>query len=123
MGNNPAPSRREFLAATAAAAVAARGLAAPSTAAVTPKRYAIVGTGVRGCGMWGRDVVQKWPDAVEFVGLCDINHKRVEIAKQFIGVDCPTFTNFGEMCDKTKPEMLAITTVDATHTGYILEGL
>src|SRR5207244_1224424 len=105
MGNNTGPSRREFLAATAAAAaVSARALSAPATTKLAPRRYAIVGTGVRGCGMWGRDIVQNYHDAVEFVGLCDINHKRVEIARKFMGVDCPTFTNFAEMCDKTKPE-------------------
>jgi predicted dehydrogenase len=40
-----------------------------------------------------------------------------------IGVDCPTFTNFDEMCDKTKPELVMVTTVDGFHSQYIVKGL
>ena len=50
--------------------------------------------------------MQRYPDLIEFVGLCDINPKRVEIAKGMLKVDCPTFTDFSKMCDETKPEIL-----------------
>ncbi|MDQ3797821.1 MAG: Gfo/Idh/MocA family oxidoreductase [Acidobacteriota bacterium] len=83
------------------------------------RRYAIVGTGHRATGMWGRDLAQKYADEVEFVGLCDKNYKRVEAGRQLIGVDCPTFTNFDEMLVKAKPEMLMVTTVDSTHHEFI----
>lgn len=46
------------------------------------KRYAIVGTGHRGTGMWGKDVLKDYADYVEFVGLCDTNKGRVETAKK-----------------------------------------
>jgi hypothetical protein len=36
--------------------------------------------------MWGRPIAQEYSDIVGFVGLCDINPKRVEAAKQLIGV-------------------------------------
>jgi predicted dehydrogenase len=36
---------------------------------------------------------------------------------------CPTFTNFEEMMVKTKPDMLIVTTVDATHHEFIIKGL
>ena len=41
------------------------------------RRYAIVGTGVRGIGMWGRPLVERYSDVLEFVGLCDVNPLRV----------------------------------------------
>ena len=60
---------------------------------------------------------------VEFVGLCDINPKRAELAKQALGVSCPTFDNFEKMCDAVKPELLTVTTVDRFHAEYIVKAL
>ena len=73
--------------------------------------------------MWGRPLVSKYGDVLEFVGLCDVNPLRVEVAKKSIGVDCPTFTSLDEMLDKAKPELLMVTTVDATHEGCIVKAL
>ena len=65
--------------------------------------------------MWGRPLVERYADVLEFVGLCDVNPLRVEAAKKQIGVSCPTFTSLDEMLDQAKPELLMVTTVDATH--------
>jgi predicted dehydrogenase len=73
--------------------------------------------------MWGRPIALEYADVVEFVGLCDINSKRVEISKEMMGVNCATFTNFDEMCDKVRPETLMVTTVDAFHSEYIVKAL
>ena len=62
-------------------------------------------------------------DLLEFVGLCDINPKRVAVAKKMLGVDCPTFTDFDQMCDQAKPDLLMVTTVDGFHSSYIARGL
>lgn len=118
--------RRDFVKAGATAAVAAM-LSGSSLARVTPvaarRRYAIIGTGHRATGMWGKDLAEKWSDVVEFVGLCDINPKRVEAGRKLIGVDCPTFTDLDAMCAKTKPEVLMVTTVDSTHVEFITRAL
>jgi len=45
-----------------------------------------------------------------------INRKRVEVGKQMIGVDCPTFTDFDRMIKETKPETVIVTTKDATRS-------
>jgi predicted dehydrogenase len=87
------------------------------------RRYAIVGTGDRATTMWGRPLVERYGDVLEFVGLCDINPKRAEASRQLIGVKCPTFTNFEEMCDKVKPELVMVTTVDGFHHEYIVKAL
>ena len=92
-------------------------------ASAARRRYAIVGTGVRGIGMWGRPLVERYADVLEFVGLCDVNPLRVEVAKKTIGVDCPTFTSLDEMLDRAKPELLMVTTVDATHEACIVKAL
>ena len=111
--------RRDFVksAGVAAAGVLLSGSA--TMASGTKRRYAIVGTGHRATGMWGKDLVARYSNEVEFVGLCDKNVKRVEAGRRLIGVECPTFTNFDEMLDTTKPELLMVTTVDSTHHIFI----
>lgn len=117
------PTRRDFVKTAGAAAVGASLLPLDALAQPAKRRYAIVGTGDRASGMWGRDLVKRYPDLLEFVGLCDTNPKRALVARDFIGVTCPTFTNFDEMCDKTRPELLMVTTVDGFHHEYIIKGL
>jgi predicted dehydrogenase len=89
----------------------------------TKKRIAMVGTGVRGLGMWGKPVLEEFGDMVEFVGLCDINKGRVETGKKFLGVNCNTYTDFDQMMQETKPDALIVTTVDGTHHQFIIKGM
>jgi predicted dehydrogenase len=116
-------TRREFVGVVSGAAVGAAVTGAPALAAQKKRRYAIVGTGVRATGMWGRPVAKEYADVVEFVGLCDINPLRAEAAKKQMGVSCPTFTDFDEMVNKTRPDLLMVTTVDGYHSEYIVRGL
>jgi len=118
-------TRREFVKTVGGAAAAAvvSGGSVPAAAAPVKRRYAMIGTGDRGTSMWGESVTARYPDVVEFVGLCDINPTRAAVAPGLIGVTCPTFTNFDEMCDRAKPDVLIVTTVDAYHAGYIVEAL
>lgn len=118
--------RREFLA--TAGAVSGVLLASPfSILNATPSkektRLALVGTGVRGTSMWGKKLVESYSDHVEFVGLCDTNPGRLEYAKKYMGVNCPTFSDFSEMMKKTSPDKLIVTTVDSTHDEFIVKGL
>jgi len=87
------------------------------------KRIAMVGTGDRGTGMWGVPVIKEFGDLVEFVGLCDINLGRVQTAKQFMNVNCATYTDFNKMMKETKPDLLIVTTVDGTHNEFIVKGM
>jgi len=131
MSNNPSTSRRGFLGAAAGVAVAAVAGAAPAKKADAPVakpssgklRYALVGTGSRGSSLWGKRLVEKYSDVLEFVGLCDINPKRAEFVKGYLGVGCPTFTDFDAMVAQTKPDLVMVTTVDAFHAKYICRAL
>ena len=127
MATETVVTRREFVK-TAGSAVAATSLvgvgpAFGAQARPARRRYAIVGTGDRATGMWGRPLVKEYADVVEFVGLCDINPKRAEVSRQMIGVTCPTFTSFDEMCNRATPDLLMVTTVDAFHSEYIVKAL
>ncbi|HEX2522081.1 MAG TPA: twin-arginine translocation signal domain-containing protein, partial [Terriglobia bacterium] len=94
-------TRRDFITAAATAVAAASLPASNSPLAPTAtgrRRYAIVGTGDRGSGMWGRSLAPRYSDVLEFVGLCDPNPKRAAASKDLLGVSSPTFTSFDEMC-------------------------
>jgi predicted dehydrogenase len=119
--------RRSFLKASGIAAAGGL-LVEPSKAlGIKPlagkKRIALIGVGIRGTGFWGKTVVDQYSDIIEFVGLCDINPGRLELAKRFMGVTCKTYTDFDTMMKETQPELLIVTTVDATHHEFIIKGL
>ena len=86
-------------------------------------KVALVGTGSRGAGMWGKTVLEGYSDKVEYVGLCDKNPGRLEAVKQHIGATCKTYTDFDTMMKENKPDVLIVTTVDATHDEFIIKGL
>jgi len=120
-------TRRNFIAKTGTLAAGAALVNPLSSLFAQSKgkkmRVAMVGTGVRGTGMWGKRVMHDFSDHVEFVGLSDINIGRLEYAKKYIGVDCPIFTDFEKMMNKTKPEVLIVTTMDSTHDEFIIKGM
>jgi predicted dehydrogenase len=117
--------RRTFLQQTSA--VVAGTLLSDSLLASTlgfkKKRIAMVGTSGRGIGMWGIPVIKEFGDLIEFVGLCDINPGRVETAKRMMKVSCKTYTDVDKMLSETKPDILIVTTVDATHHEQIIKGM
>jgi predicted dehydrogenase len=125
MTKNVSVNRRDFVRASGAAAatVLLAGTGASTVASRARRRYAIVGTGHRATGMWGKDLAIRYTNEVEFVGLCDKNGKRVEAGRNLIGVDCPTFTSFDAMLDSAKPDLLMVTTVDSTHHTFINKAL
>lgn len=86
-------------------------------------RIALVGTGIRGTSFWGKRLVEEYSDILEFVGLSDINPGRLAFGKKYIGTECPTYSDFNQMLTKTKPDLVIVTTVDATHHEFIIKGL
>jgi predicted dehydrogenase len=90
-------------------------------------RYAMVGCGHRGTGMWGRQLVDTgYKQYIDFVGLCDTNPGRMEYAKRVMNIpDCPTYSaaDFEKMIKETKPDVVMVTTPDATHSDYIIRAL
>ncbi len=86
-------------------------------------KLAQVGTGHRGSGFWGKQLLDNFGDTVEFVGLHDINPGRMAYAKELYKTDCPTFSSYDEMLDKVKADYIIVTTVDATHNEFIVKAL
>jgi predicted dehydrogenase len=86
-------------------------------------KVALVGTGVRGTGFWGKRLVDSYSDLLEFVGLCDHNPGRLEFAKSYMQVSCDTYTDFEAMVHEQQPDLVIVTTTDATHHQFIIKGL
>lgn len=119
-------NRRKFIA-TSGVAMAGAMLTNPASGMFNSNkaktRLALVGTGIRGVTFWGKRIADVYGDVTEFVGLCDINPGRLEFGKSYIGTSCPVFTNFDEMVNKTKPDIIIVTTVDSNHHEFIIKGL
>jgi len=119
-------NRRQFLntaGALAAGTLLTNPLQSFGNRSKSTMKLALAGTGIRGTSFWGRAIVERYPNETEFVALFDHNPGRLEIAKQFMGVDCPVFTDFEAMVTQTKPDYIIVTTVDATHHQFIIKGL
>jgi len=125
----PSISRRKFLRTTGAAAVGSAALGSPllaramQQAPAEKKRFALVGTGVRGVSMYGRAMLAQFGDYVDLVGLCDQNPGRVAYAKEYIGTEAPTFTDLSQMLEATQPEWLMVTVWDWRHHEAIISAL
>ncbi|MFN0084634.1 MAG: Gfo/Idh/MocA family protein [Blastocatellia bacterium] len=121
---NDSITRREFVAGGASLSAATVLVGSAQAGQNKQKlKMAIVGTGSRGSFTWGQEVVKGYSDVVEIVGLCDINRKRVEAARQLIGVNAPVFTDFDRMIRETRPDRVTVTTPDGTHARYIIRAM
>jgi predicted dehydrogenase len=137
LSSNPTQpvSRREFITTTAVvgtALLAAPGLLAQSVPAAAPSarktRYALVGVGGRS-GMYREAVLKTFAPYSQMVGYCDINLGRLKLAqakaREMAGVEVPIYEakDFDRMIRETKPDVLIVTTKDATHDQYIIRAM
>ncbi|MCC6131224.1 MAG: Gfo/Idh/MocA family oxidoreductase [Acidobacteria bacterium] len=113
-------TRRAFLGAAGATAVsAAASFSAPVSGGNAKVRYAIVGAGHRGSGMWGAEALKRHADTLDLVALCDLNPERAEAANALMGTKAPVFTDLDRMLSEARPEKVAVCTVDASHASVI----
>ncbi|MFP3897343.1 MAG: Gfo/Idh/MocA family protein [Anaerolineales bacterium] len=87
------------------------------------ERYALVGVGNRGFGMFARPLVEDFSDVAALVGLCDRNRQRMDLANHRLDADIPTYTDFQEMLAATQPDTVIVCTVDGTHHRFIIKAL
>ena len=87
------------------------------------RRVALIGTGHRGTGLWGKELLAGFRGSIDLVGLADKNSMRVEAARNAIGTNAPVFTDLDAMLKETRPETLIVCTRDDTHVDFIVAGL
>ena len=101
----------------------------PRSAAVSRRRrYAIVGLGSR--HELYQDAIEKvHASHAELVGLCDVNPGRIELARSRSAINAAKVpagyiaADFGRMLSECQPEVVIVTTVDATHHDYIIRAM
>lgn len=127
--NNKKSSRREFLKTSSKAALAFSILPLGSSFinfdSKNKLKLVLVGTGSRGIQTWGKTLNDSYGEYIEFVGLCDINKKRLKFGKEYMGIDIPLYhsDDFDKMIKETKPDTVIITTPDSFHEEYIIRSL
>ncbi|HMU47156.1 MAG TPA: Gfo/Idh/MocA family oxidoreductase [Chitinophagaceae bacterium] len=117
--------RKDFLGYTAAAGASLLLPSLQSWANSTDSKLKLVqaGTGHRGSGFWGTELLKNFGDIIEYTGVFDINQGRAERAKNLYGENCKLYSDFEKMLDETKPDYVIVTTVDATHNEFIVKAL
>jgi len=93
------------------------------------KRYALVGTGSR-AGMFVDAITKTYCDVAELVALCDLSKVRMDWYNSQLqqkGDHPPVATypatDFDRMIEETKPDVVIVTTIDATHHQYIVRAM
>ena len=91
------------------------------------KRYAQVGLGDRSM-LFTWAITQQYPHNSELVALCDTNPGRLELRRataQAAGANptCYAPADFDRMIAETKPDIVVVTSVDATHDQYIVRAM
>src|SRR4030095_9551 len=92
-------------------------------ATVGKRRVAVIGTGHRGAGTWGKDLLATCGDVVDLVGLCDSNSMRLARARASIGTGCPLYAELGAMLAQCRPDTLVVCTRDSAHDDHIVQAL
>lgn len=98
------PTRREFLGATVAFTVAA-SVNPVGAVEREPIRVAVIGTGGR-----GSDLIRKLStiDAAKIVAICDDYEPHLQRAAKYAGPQAKTFSNYREMLEKIKPQVVVV---------------
>ena len=115
--------RRTFLTTSGTLLAGAAVGGAPRQTGPARRRLVLAGTGSRGSGTWGEDLVRHYADRVELVGLFDHNRLRARAAQRLIGASVPVFAGFDPMLREARPDGVIVATVDSTHAEYIVRAL
>ncbi|MCK6576909.1 MAG: Gfo/Idh/MocA family oxidoreductase [Anaerolineae bacterium] len=93
------------------------------------KRYAIIGTGSR-AGMYFQAICGTYRADSELVGLCDLSQTRMDWYNRQLSEGhglrpIPTYLagEFDRMIAETKPDIVVVATIDATHHQYIVRAM
>ena len=96
---------------------------------ICKKRYAIVGVGARSM-MFSEALLTTYKESCDLVALCDSNSARMayqsnRFQTEFGANPIPSYlaSDFDEMIQREKPNIVIVTSIDRTHHEYIIRAM
>jgi predicted dehydrogenase len=86
-------------------------------------RYVLAGVGNRGLTFFAEPLRKEFKDYGDLVGLFDISHARMAAVNHIWGTALPVYTDFSVMLRELVPDVVIITTNDASHADYVIKTL
>lgn len=86
------------------------------------KKYVIVGTGSRALDMYAVNIAKKYREQAILAGVYDVSMTRAGIVSDNCG-GIPVYDDFGRMLEESKPDVVIVTSIDATHHIYTVKAL
>ena len=87
------------------------------------KKVVLVGASMRATA-FVKTLRNNFADSYKIVGILDCDPGKMKGFKETYALeDVPAFTDFDEMCKAVAPDMVIVSTVDATHKEYIVKAL
>lgn len=87
------------------------------------KTCVLIGAGSRITFQYALPLFTNFSDRIKLIGIVDLNRLRAEQLNEKLNNQCRIFSNFDEMADYEKPDMVIIGTPDAYHHEYIIKSL
>jgi len=87
------------------------------------KRYAVVGMGSRGLGMFARPLATDLGETAELVAVLDSNPLRMAGAVSRLPRPVPMYIDFDRMLRETNPDGVIVASRDSTHAAYVVRAL
>jgi predicted dehydrogenase len=89
---------------------------------INMKKIAFVGASMRSRA-FVRALKKDYAETHQLCAVMDIDDGKMRGFNESIGIDLPRYTDFDQMCDETRPDLLLISTVDYFHRDYIVKSL
>jgi len=87
------------------------------------KKYALAGASSRAIDMFCVPIKEEYHDIAEVVGVMDINKQRMKVINSYLQKPVPMYTDYDQMLNETKPDVVIVTTKDCFHHKYIIGAL
>ncbi|MBQ9337545.1 MAG: Gfo/Idh/MocA family oxidoreductase [Lentisphaeria bacterium] len=87
------------------------------------KKVAIAGCGLRLLLAFVPALKNRFGDRYVIAGLMDVDPGKMRGFAKKAGLDVPMFTDFDQMCDAVRPDLVLIGSVDRFHAQYVIRAL
>ncbi|MFH0807519.1 MAG: Gfo/Idh/MocA family oxidoreductase [Elusimicrobiota bacterium] len=87
------------------------------------RKYLLAGAGARGLNTFAAPILKEFSYNSTLTGLYDISLKRLQGAKEILGVALPVYTDFALAMKELNPDCVIVCTPDYTHAQYVIKAL